>query len=456
MRVEDFVGNASQPIPGPPDLVSFDAQVDPLAFLGGLLRQYGDVVRYTTRYGASYLFAHPRHIQIIMQRENLRRASLIKMMLGDGLLASDGPHWRSQRQLMQKDFQPARVAAFAEVITSEIRRTEDEWQKAVKAQQEINIAAAMTQLTLRIIVKALFSHDLTDTHAAELCSAVTQTILQLGEVSWTIFGAPYEFSAAGNSQFAAAKNVIDTTCYGLIANRRALAKKDRPHDLLSLLLSDGEHLTDLQLRDEIVTMLVGGHETTALSLAWGWKLLAEHPAAETRLHRELDTVLAGRAPKAQDLADLPWTRAVFQEALRLYPPVWYMGRVAIDPDEIDGYAIPRGACVMVFPWFTHRHPEFWRSPEEFDPARFLPPNEPPHRYAYFPFAVGRHQCLGMHLAQLEGMFILAQLSKRFLVRPIAGQNVRPLAGITLRQTPAMRAKIEPRTTKQHHSLSEAI
>jgi cytochrome P450 len=445
VRVEDWTAHGSRPIPGPRDLVSFDAHVDPLAFLGGLLRDYGDVVRYTTRYGASFLFAHPKHVQIIMQRENFRRASLIKMMLGDGLLASDGPHWRAQRQLMQKDFQPSRVAAFASVITGEILRTEQEWQTAAQTGEPVDIAAAMTRLTLRIIVKALFSHDLSDSHAADLCGAVTQTIIELGKVSWTIFGAPFEFSPAGNSDFAASKKIIDTTCYELIARRRAQTREDRPRDLLSLLLLDGEHLTDLQLRDEIVTMLVGGHETTALSLAWAWKLLAEHPAAEARLHRELDTVLADRAPHAEDLERLEWTRAVFQEAMRLYPPVWYMGRVAIEADEIDGYAIPRGACAMVLPWFTHRHPKFWQSPEEFDPTRFLAPAEPAHRYAYFPFAGGRHQCLGMHLAMMEGMFIVAQLSKRFLVRPVAGQDVRPLAGITLRQSPFMRARIELRS-----------
>lgn len=444
LGVENSTALRSRLIPGPSDLVSFDAHVDPLTFLGGLFGEYGDVVRYTTRYGASYLFAHPRHVQIIMQRENFRRASLIKMMLGEGLLASDGPHWRAQRQLMQKDFQPSRVASFAHLINSEILRTEIEWQAAADSQEEIDIAVAMTRLTLRIIVKALFSHDLSDDHAADLCAAVTQSIIELGKVSWTIFGAPFEFSPAGNSEFAASKKVIDTTCYDLIARRRAQEKENRPRDLLSLLLLEGKHLSDLQLRDEIVTMLVGGHETTALSLAWGWKLLAEHPAAEARLHQELDTVMAEGAAQAEDLEKLVWTRAVFHEAMRLYPPVWYMGRVATEPDEIDGYVIPRGACVMVLPWFTHRHREFWRSPAEFDPTRFVAPSGPVHRYAYFPFAGGRHQCLGMHLAMMEGILIVARLSKRFRVRPIAGQSVRPLAGITLRQSPAMRARIEPR------------
>ncbi len=441
------MAGGSRPIPGPGGLVSFDAHVDPLAFLGGLLDQYGDVVRYTTRYGPSYLFAHPRHVQQVMQRENFRRASLIKVMLGDGLLASDGPYWRGQRQLMQKDFQPVRVAAFADIITGEILRTEREWQEAAREEQDIDIAAAMTRLTLRIIVKALFSHDLDDVHAAELCSAVTQTIIELGKVSWTIFGAPFEFSPGGNAEFAASKKVIDTTCYDLIARRRAQSPQDRPRDLLSLLI-DADQLTDLQLRDEIVTMLVGGHETTALSLAWAWKLLAEHPAVEARLHREVDAVLHDHPPEAEDMQRLPWAKAVFQEAMRLYPPVWFMGRVAIKADEIDGYEIPRGACAMVLPWFTHRHREFWNSAEEFDPARFMAPNEPAHRYAYFPFAGGRHQCLGMHLAMMEGIFIVAELSRRFCVRPIAGQNIRPIAGITLRQSPPLRARIVPRQPEQ--------
>jgi cytochrome P450 len=173
--------------------------------------------------------------------------------------------------------------------------------------------------------------------------------------------------------------------------------------------------------------------------------LAEHPAAETRLHEELDVALGGRTPQLADLSNLPWTRAVFQEALRLYPPVWYMARVAQADDVLDGHAVPRGACVMISAWFTHRHAAFWDQPEQFDPGRFLTPATPlPHRYAYFPFGGGRHQCLGNHLAGIEGTLILARLAQQFRVRPIAGQRIRPAPGITLRQSPGMQAMVELR------------
>jgi cytochrome P450 len=438
-----------RPIPGPAEMIALDAAVDPLAFLGGLLKTYGDVVRFVSRYGPSFVFAHPVHVKAVMQSENFRRASLVKIVLGEGLLASDGPHWKSQRKLMQKDFQPAQVANFAGLITREIHRTEKEWRDAFAAGRDVDVMSAMTRLTLRIIVAALFSHDLSDEHAARLCESVTHTITELGKISWTIFGAPFHFSPERNAQFDAAQKVMDDTCYEMIARRRLQPAEQQPADLLTLLLAtaDGETpLTEKQIRDELVTMLVGGHETTALALSWAWKAFAENPDIEAKLHREVDQLIPDRPPQIADLPRLEWTRAVFQEALRLFPPVWYMGRVAIEEDTIDGYVIPRGACVMISPWFTHRHKDFWQSPDAFDPARFLDDAAIAlHKTAYFPFAGGRHQCLGIHLAMMEGTFILAQLSQRFKVQPIAGQNVRPLPGITLRQSPPLRAMIEPRT-----------
>jgi cytochrome P450 len=439
---------ADRPIPGPAHIVSFDDGVDPLDFLGSLLHEYGDVVQYRTSFGPSFVFAHPKHVQIVLQRENFRRASLVKMVLADGLLASDGPYWRSQRQLMQKDFQPVRVAAFADVITREIVRTQAEWHTAARAGEEVDVMCAMTRLTLRIIVKSLFSEDLTDDHTAALCGSVTRTITELGKISWTIFGAPFHFSPVANSEFAAAKKIMDDTCYEMIARRRKNFPANDCNDLLNLLVNT-QSLSDVQVRDEIVTMLVGGHETTALALSWAWKALSENPQIEKRLHEEVDEVLGDEPVQLTHLPKLSWTRACFYEAMRLYPPVWYMGRVGIEADEIDGYAIPRSACVMISPWFTHRHRDFWLSPDAFDPTRFLETTpEPGHKYAYFPFAGGRHQCLGMHLALMEGVFILAELSRRFAVLPTNASQVRPLPGITLRQSPNLRAKLEPRASRR--------
>lgn len=445
--VRGTVAHGTRVTPGPPGVIA-DSDVDPLAFLGQLIDQYGDVVRYQSRFGPCFVFVHPKHVQTIQHSENYRRASLIKMVLGDGLLASDGPRWLSQRRLMQRDFLPPSVAPFVPVMIRHTNIMANEWLTAARTGDTIDVTTEMTRLTLRIIVEALFSSDLSDGQAADLCAAVTQTIQDLGEISWTIFGAPMHFTPQTNARFATAQNVIDAACYDMVARRRSLPPKNRPRDLLTLLIqadTDDGPLNDRQLRDELVTMLVGGHETTALALAWTWKLLAEHPQVEATLHEELDTALAGRPPALTDLPSLPWTRAVFQETMRLYPPVWYMGRVAIEADVIDNHPIPQGACILISPWFTHRHREFWAEPEQFNPERFRNPAAvPQHRYAYFPFAGGRHQCLGMHLANIEGTVILARLAQQFRVRPLPGQNVRPAPGITLRQSPFMRATVELR------------
>ena len=295
----------------------------------------------------------------------------------------------------------------------------------------------------------------------QVCAAaVTQTITELGKISWTIFGAPFQFKPETNAEFAASKRVIDDTCYEMIARRRSTPAAQRPNDLLSLLLRTGgeaDGLSDLQIRDEIVTMLVGGHETTALALAWAWKALSENPSVEARLHREVDEVIGDGALATDDLPKLSWTRACFQEAMRLYPLVcatW--GGVGIETNTIDAAEIPRGACVMISQWFTHRHKDFWESPDAFDPSRFLEPViGKGHRYSYFPFAGGRHQCLGMHPPAKHGRRIHSStLSKCFAVRPIAGQVVRPLPGITLRQAPPLRATLEPRTVR--HAAVHAI
>ena len=450
LPVADVIEGSARVAPGPAGIVEH-AQVDPLAFLGRLIHEYGDVVRYHSRFAPCFVFAHPAHVQAILHSENYRRASLVKITLGEGLLATDGPYWRSQRKLMQRNFMPSRVAPFASIISRHAEATARSWAAAAKSGKAIDVTAEMTQLTLRIIVEALFSEDMPAQRGIELCDAITQTLVDLGEISWMIFGSPMTFGPNSSAKLAASKAVIDRVCYEMIAARRAQAPQSRPRDLLTLLIEahkDEGPLSDLQLRDEMVTMLVGGHETTALALSWAWKLLAENPAAETRLHEELDNILMGQNLSASHMPCLRWTNAVFQDAMRLYPPVWYMARVANQDDVVDGYEIPRGACVMISAWLTHRHPEFWDAPQEFRPERFL--DDAPaarHRYAYFPFGGGRHQCLGMHLAQMEGTLILAQLARRFRLHPQNGQEVRPLPGITLRQTPALKASIELRKGK---------
>jgi cytochrome P450 len=445
-RKRDGATPATGSTPGPTELISFDEQVDPLLFLRDLIQQYGDTLCYRTRFGPSFVFVHPEDVYSILHNENYPRATLVQMVLGNGLLASDGPYWREQRRLMQPDFLPARLGYLDPIIAREADALMHHWNAAVEAGSDIDLSATMTTLTLRIIVDALFSARLSDADAVALCQAVTTAILYVSQISWITFGMPVRLTPDTVAHFAVADKHTSSFCYELIRRRRALPKEQWPDDLLSLLLrSRQEDGDDRWLRDEMVTMLVGGHETTALALAWAWKELAEHPEVVAALHRELDEVLAGRQPTADDLPRLPYTRGVFLEAMRLYPPVWYMARQAVEPGVINGHEIPAGAVVLVSAWFTHRHPHFWPDPERFDPSRFGHGlSNPRHRYAYFPFGGGRHQCLGMHLALIEGTLILAHLAQRFRVRPTNAHLIKPDPGITLRSTPFIRATVEPR------------
>jgi cytochrome P450 len=434
--------------PGPDGLISFDPSLQPLQVVEQLVNQYGDVVRYRTRFGPCFLFVHPEHVHAVFHRRSIQRSSLVKLILGEGLLASDGAFWKSQRHAMQRHFLPQRISPFESAMVAQIERTETQWEAAASSGMPIDVAGEMTRLTLRVVVQTLFSHALEPQQETALCEAVTRAVTELGRISWTVFGVPTVLTPAGNADLGSARRMIDSFCYDLIAKRRAVALENRPTDLLTLLLEVGgevEALTDEQLRDEMVTMLVGGHETSALALSWAWKLIGEQPDVEVRLHREVDQTPDPNATDGSAVSQFHWTRAVFQEALRLYPPVWSIARTAVADEVIDGHLVPKGACVLVSAWFTHRHRDFWDDPEVFDPTRFLEgAQRAPHQRAYFPFGGGRHTCLGMHFGLLEGTLILARLARRFRVRPLPGQHIRPSPGITLRQLPGLAAYIEKR------------
>jgi cytochrome P450 len=439
--------------PGPSSVISFDGYVDPLKFLGQLWQQYGDVVRYQTRFGPCFLFVYPRDVQTILRNETFRRGSLIKMMFGDGLLVSEGPRWKSQRRVMQGDFLPRSVAPLVPVMVREAARTADAWRQAAVAGHTVDVSIDMARLTMRIIVKAMFSDDLSESEVAELCAAVALAVSEQGKLSWLVFGIPAHFTPESAANITSSKAVLDAAAYEMIRRRRLVASCDRPQDILTLLIeadTDSGPMSDPQIRDEIVTLLIAGHETTALSLTWAWKAIAEHPDIEMTMHRELDQVLGGKCAELEDAARLTWTRAIFQETMRVYPPVWYMARVASEDTLVHGHVVPRGANVLISPWFTHRHKEFWPDPERFDPTRFVSsPAQATHRDAYLPFAGGRHICLGMHFALLEGTLVLAQIAQEFRVRPVNAQEIRPNGGVTLRLSPGLSATIELRDAPRH-------
>lgn len=432
--------------PGPEGVLAYDTSGSPLKFTGDLFHTHGDVVRYGTRFGSCFLFSRPEHVQTVLRSENYRRNSLFRVILGDGLLSSNGPHWRSQRRLMHSDFAPRRIAALTSMMVRETERTAMQFRAASSSGTEIDVFDAMTQLTLRIVIAALFSDALEEQEEKDLCIAITKAMDDLTKISWMVFGTPVQFTPARNAEFSSARSIIEGVCLSMMERRRRMPPDQRPQDLLTTLIesaTEDDPKEDRRIRDEMVTMLIAGHETTALALTWTWKTLSEHPEAEAKLHEEVDRVVNKGTAEATAFTALPWTRAIFQETMRLYPPVWIISRVAVAEGVVHGYSIPKGASVLLPIWFMHRHAGFWSEPEKFMPERFLP-DRSYDRDAYLPFGGGRHTCLGMHFAMLEGTLVLASLARDYRLRPTNGPAVEPLPGITLRQAPNMLAVVEAR------------
>jgi cytochrome P450 len=249
-----------------------------------------------------------------------------------------------------------------------------------------------------------------------------------------------------NRSYRAALDDLDRAVYRIIARRRAAGGDSG--DLLSMLMhardeQTGEGMNDRQLRDEVTTILLAGHETTAVALTWAFYLLSQNPEAERRLHEELERVLGGRAPGLADVEQLAYTRHVIDEALRLYPPVWAMDRSVAADDVIDGYPMPKGSYVMVSPWVVQRAPSLWSEPEAFRPERFARGAPEPPRYAYFPFIGGPRQCIGNTFALLEGQLMLATLAQRFRLALVPGQRIELMPLLTLRPKNGIRMTPSP-------------
>jgi cytochrome P450 len=407
---------------------------DPLRFLTRLAGR-GDVVPYDTAYGSVYLINRPELVRHVLQSDNYVRGSMMKMVLGEGLLASEGDYWRRQRQLMQPAFHAQRIAAMGTLMTQAAVETMAGWQKYAGSGRPIDIQTEMVHLTLKIIGKALFNIDFHDELDA-VAEAVKTMVADLGRFAGTLFAKTYPVDAERNRRFDAALQTVDDLVHRVIDERRR--NSETVGDLFSVLLShrdkqSGKALNDRQVRDEVVTMLLAGHVTTANMLTWAWYLLSEHRAIEAELHRELSRALGGRLPAARDIPALPYTRMVLQETLRLYPPVWFMSRGAVADDEVGGYQIPANATIVISPYLVHRHPAYWTNPEQFNPERFAPEDMADRpSFAYLPFAAGHHVCIGNHLALLEGQLVLATIAQKYKLRLAPGAVVEPEPALTLR------------------------
>jgi cytochrome P450 len=425
---------------------------DPLGLLMDCARRYGDVVEIRFPPWSSFLLVHPRDIRHVLQ-ENHRNYwkgivfQKLERIAGKGLVFSDGELWRRQRQLAQPAFHRDRISAMGEMMAETTSEMLERWHADTDAGQPVDIAAAMSRLTLEIVAKALFGTDLAE-DKEEFCRAVTGGLAYANHVVNHMFTPPLFIPTPANRLGRRAIQSLDRTVWKIIERRRRDGQ-DRG-DLLSMLTQardaeTNETMTDQQLRDECVTFLIAGHETTAVALSWAWHLLALHPSAERTLHAEIAEVLEGRTPTVRDLGDLVYTRKVLEESLRLYPPVWATNRAAHEEDEVSGWHIPRGASVTVSPYVTHRHPAFWEHPEDFDPERFSPARSAERpEYAYFPFGGGPRGCIGKQFALMEGQLVLAMVAQRFRLQGVPGHRVEPHPILTLRPRDGLLMTRHPR------------
>jgi cytochrome P450 len=424
-------------------------RADPVAYFAAIFRTFGDVAALRAWPFTSFFLCHPDHIKHVLQENNQGYVkgivvAKLKVLIGEGLFTSEGDFWRRQRRLAQPAFHRQRVAGFAESMTSATALVLDRWAPRARSGEPFDVSAEMSRLTLDVVGRTLFGRGLAD--RSELVSGALLEALDLMNHRVTSFvPSPIWWPSAANRRLRRAIRTLDRVVYEIIEERRR-AGEDQG-DLLSMLMQardeeSGATMTDRQLRDEVMTFLLAGHETTAMALSWTWYLLAGHPDVERRLVDEIATVLGGRVPTADDVPRLGYVRQVVEEAMRLYPPVAAFVRQAVRPDTIGGYRIPKGSVVNIVPWVTHRHPAFWAHPDRFDPDHFAPEavRERP-RFAYLPFSGGPRLCIGNEFALMEAQLVLAMTLQRYRLRLTAERPVvepemqltfRPKHGLPMR------------------------
>jgi len=426
---------------------------DVLGLLTGSRERFGDVVRFRLGPTVVHLAAHPDAVRHVLQErmeiydKETRSSAKIRGLTGLGLLTVSGDLWRRQRRLIQPGFRPAAVAGFVERMTTATAAMLKRWREPAREGRPLDLASEMMRLTYTVAGRTLFGTDVSG-DAALVEESMAVLLAHTWRCLQRIADPPGWLPIPGNRRFQRALAAIDGVVYRILADRRARGEDAWPDDLLTALLRQrdeetGRGMTDEQLRDEAVTLLLAGHETTANALAWTFHLLSRNSETLEKLRGEVAAALGDRAPAPGDLHALPFTEQVLRESMRLYPPIWALERRAVAEDELGGYRIPKGSTVVLSPWVTHRHPAFWEDPERFDPDRFTEESSegrPP--LAYIPFGAGSRFCVGGHFAMTEMLLVAAMVARRWRLRALTDRPVAPRPGITLRPEGGVWVRLE--------------
>jgi len=420
-------------------------------------REHGDIVLFKGKvhpFFPCYFFAHPDHVRHILQdkHENYLHPKIIsahwRAVVGDGVVTREGDDWSRQRRLAQKAIDPKRIANYDGMIVDQTDRMLERWRKRSAAGTPFDIQAEMKHHVFNVLSSALMTPDL-EREGAEIEDAVAVHVDNLSERMNAPFEVPDRAPLPGMRRFLGARDWLTGVVDGKIANRR---QSDEDYgDMLSALLlarddkSDGGGMMDAEARYEVKTFFIAGLETTAITLAWSMYMLSKNPAVTERLRAELDDVLDGRPPTADDVPRLEYTTMVLKETLRHFPPLWIIMRVADKDDEIGGYRVPAGTAVVITGYITNRHPEFWDNPEGFDPDRFSKErSKGRHRTAFLAFGAGPRGCLGFPFAMMEMPLVLARVLQEFDVDLVPGQQVEAEPALSLRQNPGAMVTVKPR------------
>jgi cytochrome P450 len=429
-----------------------DFQSDPLNFIQQVASEYGPVARFRLANVVFNLVSHPDGIQQVLQSNNHNYIKgeffdPVRQMAGDGLFASEGAHWLRQRRLMQPAFHRQRIAGFADIMVRQTEGMLERWETLADTGEPVDVSQAFTELTMRIIAETMFSVQLAeDVH--RISEALTLLLADLDYRFQVPFYPRIGFPTLRNLRAQKALHTVDEVLYPIIQERRN--HEGQQVDLLQMLMGardeeTGEGMSDQDLRDELITMFVAGHETTAVLLTWLFHILSSEPEWEVRLVDEVSTVLSGRQPGFEDLPSFPMLRMAIDETLRLYPPLWLTNRNAVQDDEICGYRIRAGEVVGIAPYVTHRLPAYWPDPERFDPLRFEPERSAGRpRFAYLPFGGGPRQCIGNNFALQEAQLIFATLVPRFRLQAIPERPVKVNPSATLRPKDGLWMRVERR------------
>jgi cytochrome P450 len=423
---------------------------DPLGSLTAAHAKFGDAATFRLLHLRFVSLADPaaaQHVLVRNHRNYVKSPSYqgLRLVLGDGLVTSEGEHWRRQRKLAQPAFHRQRLAALVDTMVQCIDERLADWD--ARRDLDVDIHAEMMALTLAIVSRTLFGMDLQGDgiDLRPLGPAVTVALHKANEFAESLLKLPLWVPTRSNRRFAKAKRVLDDIVHRIIDVRRKSG--EQRDDVLGMLMaatdeSGTERMDDAQLRDEVMTLFLAGHETIATAMSWTFLLLHQHLEIAARVRDEARQVLGDRTPTVEDLPALVYLGQVVDESMRLYPPAWIIERQAIGDDEIGKWRIPKGTIVATSPYVLHRSPALWSDPLRFDPDRFAPGRlDERAKHAYMPFGAGPRVCIGNHFALMEAKLILAMVMRRWSIEVKDPAGVRPDPKVTLRPAGGMAARL---------------